>query len=204
MRNKAGIVCMVLGAALILAALFLFLWNRQEDHQAGEAADHILSQVIEEVGQADDAGETEEPSYPDPYDPEMTVTEIDGYGYIGYLSIPAIDLELPVMSEWDYTRMKITPCRYTGSTKTDDLVIAGHNYTRHFGSLKSLSVGDAVYFTDMDGKVWAYEVAVMEVLAPTAVEDMTDSGYDLTLFTCTYGGQSRVTIRCERVAEGAE
>ena len=27
---------------------------------------------------------------------------------------------------------------------------------------------------------------------------MTDSGFDLTLFTCNYSGQARVTVRCNR------
>ena len=36
------------------------------------------------------------------------------------------------------------------------------------------------------------------VVSFTAVEEMTAGEYDLTLFTCTYGGQSRVTVRCDR------
>jgi hypothetical protein len=30
---------------------------------------------------------------------------------------------------------------------------------------------------------------------------MTDGEYDLTLFTCTYGGKSRVTVRCMEASE---
>ena len=37
---------------------------------------------------------------------------------------------------------------------------------------------------------------VVDVLAPEVVEEMKDAGNDLTLFTCTYGGASRVTVRC--------
>lgn len=126
------------------------------------------------------------------------MVEIDGYGYVGYLTIPALGLELPVMAEWDYARLRLAPCRYSGSTKTGDLVIAAHNYARHFGSLQTLLAGDEVRFTDMDGVVTVYEVAAVEILQPTAVEEMTAGEYDLTLFTCTYGGQSRVTVRCDR------
>ena len=176
---------MVLGTVLVLAALSLFLWNRREDSEAGASAENILSQVMEQIGAAVQG-------------PEV---EIDGYAYVGYLSIPTLELELPVMSEWDYTRLKTAPCRYAGSTKTDDLVICAHNYTRHFGPIRNLVAGDTVYFTDMDGEVWKYEVAAVDILAPTDVEDMTAGDYDLTLFTCTYGGKSRVTVRCQRAAE---
>lgn len=193
---------MVLGAVLVLAALSLFLWNQRKNNEAGTAAEEILPQVIKQIETPDTVQEPEEePSYPDPYDPAMTEVEIDGYAYVGYLSIPALELELPVMSEWDYTRLKTAPCRYAGSTKTDDLVICAHNYTRHFGPIRNLTPGDTVIFTDMDGVVWQYQVTVVDILAPTAIEDMTASGYDLTLFTCTYGGASRVTVRCERAAE---
>lgn len=105
------------------------------------------------------------------------------------------------MSEWDYTRLKIAPYRYVGSTKTDNLVIAAHNYERHFGTISSLKIGDEVYVTDMDGVVSSYQVAETDILQPTEVEEMTSGDYDLTLFTCTYGGKTRVTVRCDRAQE---
>lgn len=194
MRRKLGGIVMIFGAALVLAALSLFLWNGYENAQAGASVEEILPKVIEEIQESSEDNGV----YPDPYTDKMTEVEIDGYAYIGYLSIPALDLELPVMSEWSYPQLKISPCRYAGSTKTDDLVIAAHNYTRHFGTIKNLSPGDAVYFTDMDGMVSVYEVAEIDTLSPTDIEEMTDSGFALTLFTCTYSGQSRVTVRCDR------
>ena len=197
MRNKLGTICMILGTVLILAALSLFLWNRREAEQAGEAAADILPQVVEQIAET----AAEAPAPPDPFDPTMTEAEIDGYLYIGYLSIPALGLELPVMSEWDYNRLNIAPCRYSGSTKTDDLVIAAHNFAQHFGGLSGLSGGEQVIFVDMDNVVSAYTVVAVEILPPTAVEEMTNGEYDLSLYTCTYGGQSRVTVRCQRPSE---
>lgn len=205
MRNKIGTLLMGLGTVLVLAVLSLFLWNEQEAREAERSAEHILPRLVEEIeqestGLAPEDGENAA-DYPDPYDPAMTEVVIDGYAYIGYLSIPSLGLELPVMSEWDYTRLKIAPCRYSGSTKTDDLVIAGHNYARHFSPIKGLKEGETVYFVDMDGVRSDYQVASVEVLAPTAVEEMTSGTYDLTLFTCTYGGRSRVAVRCQRTGE---
>lgn len=187
---------MILGIVSILAALSLFLWNQREDRQAGASAENVLSKVIEQIETAREYSQNT--PYPNPYDTVMTEVEIDGYAYIGYLSIPAAKLELPVMSEWDYTRLRIAPCRYFGSTKSDNLVIAGHNYSRHFRPIKNLSQGDAVVFEDMDGIVSYYTVVEVEVLTPADTEEMIAGDYDLTLFTCNYGGQSRVTVRCNR------
>lgn len=112
-----------------------------------------------------------------PLDPNMPTVEIDGYGYVGYLSVPSVGLELPVMAEWDYDRLKIAPCRQFGSSRTDDLVIAAHNYTSHFGRLSRVSAGDEVTFTDMEGIVNAYAVAAFEEVNPTLVEDIERSGH---------------------------
>ena len=76
------------------------------------------------------------------------------------------------------------------------MVIAAHNYRSHFGRLKDLPQGEEVIFTDMDGNVFRYRTAEMEILSPFAVEEMTSGDWDMTLFTCTVGGQSRVTVRC--------
>lgn len=199
MKDRIGTICMLLGAVLLLAALSLFLWNRNEDAQAKKSVAQVLPKLIEQLETSDDVGQDGELSYPDPYDPMMAEVEIDGYDYIGYLSVPSLGLELPIMSEWDYNRLKIAPCRYSGSTKTNDLVLAAHNYTWHFGPIKELAIGDEVYFTDMDDVVTCYEVAAMETLSPVAVEEMSAGDWDLTLFTCTYSGQSRVAVRCDRV-----
>ena len=55
-------------------------------------------------------------------------------------------------------------------------------------------------FTDVSGAVHRYTVMQVETLAPTAVDEMTGGDWDLTLFTCTYSGQARVTVRCVKTA----
>lgn len=198
---------MILGAALLLGALSLFAYNWAEAARAEQASDALMPQIIEEIAkkkpeQTEDNLQSDwdvPEEFLDPSAFEMTEVEIDGYAYIGYLSIPALELELPIMAQWDYDRLQIAPCRYTGSVRGEDLVLLAHNYTWHFGKLSELSEGDLVIFTDMDGVQTNYEVVGRDVLAPIAVEEMTAGDFDLTLFTCTYGGKSRVTVYCDRV-----
>ncbi|NLD88289.1 MAG: sortase [Clostridiales bacterium] len=132
---------------------------------------------------------------------EMPAETVDDNSYIGVLEIPDLKLVLPVISEWSYPRLKIAPCRYMGSAYTNDLIISAHNYGSHFGKLKNLRAGDNVTFTDMDGNVFRYEVVELETLKATDVEEMESGDWDLTLFTCTVGGQNRITVRCELAAE---
>ena len=77
------------------------------------------------------------------------------------------------------------------------MVICAHNYAQHFGRLKELKTGEIALFTGLDGTVTRYAVAEVQVLDSSAVEDMISGDYPLTLFTCTYGGRSRVTVRCD-------
>lgn len=190
MRKKIGILLMSLGTLLLIGAMFLLLWNQNESRKAEENVKAVLHQIVEE---ADGNTHTE-----NLYDEQMPEKHIDGYDYIGYLTIPSLGIQLPVMSEWDYSRLRIAPCRYYGSIVTDNLVIAAHNYTSHFGKLRDVKIGEMVTFTNMNGNTIKYEVAEVNVFEATAVEDMTNGEFDLRLFTCTYGGKSRLTIGCLR------
>ena len=51
--------------------------------------------------------------------------------------------------------------------------------------------------------MFGYEVIELETLSPFAIEEMTGGNWDLTLFTCTVGGQYRVTVRCVLANGGA-
>lgn len=201
MRRKFGGFLIVLGTALILSALALFLYNQRQDDMAGDTSVNLLPQLLEEIQQREALSPTptgEPPSLDEAF--AMTEVVIDGYAYIGYLTIPALDLELPILSGWDNKRLQIAPCRYTGTLKEGNLVLMAHNFKKHFGRLSELTEGDSISFMDMDGVVTYYSVVAFDILDPYAVEEMTAGVYDLTLFTCTYGGQNRVTVYCDRMS----
>lgn len=132
--------------------------------------------------------------------------EINGEKYIGIITVPAIGVELPVMAEWSYPNLKHAPCRYKGSVQSDNLIICAHNYNSHFGGIRNLNTGDLISFTDCVGSVYSYEVVQIDEINGKDVEAMMKNAgdeWDLTIFTCTLGGQSRVTVRAE-AAEEAE
>lgn len=198
----------IIGAALLLAALLLWVFNLIQAARAGETAQNVLGDVKQVMASTvrptappapqptgtADAAETE-PTAPPAEMPTVTV----GYNdYIGYLHIPSQELELPVMSDWSYDKLNVAPCRQFGSYYTDDLVIAAHNFGSHFGKLKNLVPGDTVTFTDVTGADHNYTVASVQTLQPDAVDAVQNSGHALTLYTCTPGGATRVTVFCDR------
>lgn len=197
-----------LGILMILGALGLAGYNLWDAERAGKEADRITEKMIEGISESLEDDKTAAP-YVDPNTP-MPVKVIDGYEYIGILEIPSEGLSLPVMNEWDYTRLKISPCRFTGSYYADDLVICAHNYSRHLGALLNIGIGEDVYFTSVEGLTIHYVITNRETVEPTSVEQMIENtgnsetsllDWDMTLFTCNIGGQTRCAVRCSRVEE---
>lgn len=206
---------MILGVVLIVSALLLLSSNRQEDEEAGQEAEILMSyleswmQERERLHDAEGVSVEEGNSAAEDIAEEESVDssakketiDINGYEYIGYVEIPALELKLPVLSEWDYALLKFAPCRQHGSSETDDLVIAAHNYTTHFGRLNELTIGDALTFTDVDGTVNTYSVVKIDTVDPDAVDYVLNSEHALVLYTCTVSGKNRVAVFCDREVE---
>lgn len=193
-KRGRGTVWINAGLLLIAAALFLSVYNEWESREARDSARQVIAQLCDEL-----PTEAGEPTTLPDVRREMPVKTINGRDYIGVLSIPSLELELPVISQWDYPALKVAPCRYSGSLYQDNLIICAHNYASHFGKLKELQPGDIVLFTDMDEHVVTFQMVERETLNPMDAEGMEAGDWDLTLFTCTIDGQTRVTIRLERV-----
>ena len=201
MRKWIGVICIFLGVVCILSSVGFVVYNRWENKNAEE----IAKDLLEDVQSIMDEKQPEQPLPADtvnlPDDPEKIPTEmatvkVDGYDCIGVLSVPVLDLELPVLTDWSYAKLKKAPCHYYGTYYEKDFVIAAHNYQSHFGKLSELQPKDLILFTDVSGTVYCYEVVLLETLPGNATEEMITSGFALSLYTCTPGGASRITVRC--------
>ena len=199
MRAKLSAILIGLGILMILGAAGLLLYNQQESDRVASFSASIVPELSEYAAAARETASLP-PLVTDPLapQPEMPTAQIEGRRYTGVFSIPAIGYQVPVFDSCSESLLKLGACRFHGSTYQRDLVLCAHNYNRLYSLLTKLRPGDAVRFTDMDGFTWSYVVADLETLGPNMVEEMTDSGYDLSFFTCTYGGEARLTLRCVR------
>ena len=187
MRKWIGIICVLLGVVCLLSSVGFVAYNRWEDMNAKDIAQDLLEDIQSII----------EEKQPEQFLPEeMATVKVDGYECIGILSVPVLDLELPVLTDWSYAKLKKAPCHYYGTYYEKDFVIAAHNYKSHFGRLSELQAGDIVVFTDINNIEHYYEVVLLETLPKNATKEMITSGFDLSLYTCTLGGGSRVTVRC--------
>lgn len=176
---------------MIFCALSLLVFNNVQSKKAYENSLGVMEFLKSEIAENQNSEDKK-----DPFETEMTTFEIDGYEYIGYVKISKLNLDLPVMATIDKTRLKTAVCRYYGSVKTDNLILAAHNYRYHFGYLSKLTHGDEIIFTDVESNEYVYTVTSLETLLPSDTDKVKDSGDDLILYTCTYGGAKRVVVRC--------
>ena len=195
MKNKIGKALIGIGVFLILAAFILVLYNFYREYNAKKKVEKYLpklEKIIKDHSGGNNNADNEKSS---------KTMNIDGMNFLGILSVPSKNLELPILADYSYELLDTAPCRYSGSYDSDDLVIGGHNYRSHFSKLKSIKNGEEIFFTSFDGTVYKYSVLRVEILEPTQIEDLINKqntdDWDLTLFTCTSSGVARCVIRCK-------
>lgn len=203
-KNTKGRFLIALGAALVIAALSLVLYNCYHENQSKKAMDSALAQLEKVIPSepTDDSSPFDvfDDSFSDEEENQDDDTvELDGRIYMGIISFPTLGQEFPVIKGWNYTDMNVAPCRYAGTRAGKDLIICSHNYAGFFDKLDRLSSGDEVIFTDIYGIKFTYEVSYCELISGWNSDAMfvgAGEDWSLTLFTCTWSGYSRVTVRC--------
>lgn len=181
--NRRGTKIAIVGIILIIIALCFTIYNIYEDKRAYNKSNYVLDKITEEISEEN----------------KEEVITIDGNKYLGIISIPKIGIELPVYLDYSMEVLKYSPAVYSGNINDDNLVICAHNYKSHFGYLNKLSVGDIVVITNAKNKKYVYEVESIIISKPTDVTEVIDSEFDLTLFTCTASGNTRYTVRLNKI-----
>ena len=143
MKNRRGILLMLVGVVLILGAGGLLLYNNWQEKNSKE----FVSRVIDEFERLVDPFKRETMQLPK----QMQSVVIDGKEYIGSLDFPTLDQSFPILKNCNDELLKLAPCRYTGSYLKDNMIIAGHNYSSGFGLIKRLEIGDKVKILRIEG-----------------------------------------------------
>lgn len=200
LRKKPGKFLMFGGIIIFAAMIGCSIYQNHNEQVSDKAAEEMRVAYEAAMEEEDIPVQTGNIETADETEVTIPYVEVADEKCIGEIAIPAIDITLPVIRDCTSAGLKKAPCRYVGSTEDNSLIIAAHNYERHFGKISHLKAGDKVTFTDVQGIEYSYEVRLTETLGPYDVEKMKAGDWDLTLFTCTYGGQKRVTVRCSLVS----
>lgn len=191
---KKSQICKGIGIGCLCFSIALTCYNYYEDYHSYLLSLQIKDELYNDIDIQDDLQNENQ-------DRPMPTILIDGHYYIGILEIPSLQLSLPINEQWSYDYLKISPCCYYGSFYKNNMVIAGHNYSRHFNKIKKLRSGSEVYFIDVEGYQYHYQVMNIEVLEENENEYLIQENdeWDLSLFTCNYNGEKRVVLRCKKI-----
>ena len=228
MRKKRDIIITCVFGFIFLAGLSVMLyptfanwWNHRHQTRA-------VSAYKEEVAKLDN-GETERllneaHAYNEKlsrlYAPFTSFDEIPGYedilnisgtGIMGYVSIPSINVELPIYHGTSDGVLQIASGHIQGSSlpvggPSTHAVISGHRglpSARLFTDLDQIVEGD-IFTINVLNEVYTYEVERILIIRPEETDKLAIfPGEDIvTLMTCTpYGVNShRLLIRGHRIA----
>lgn len=123
----------------------------------------------------------------------------------GIIEIPKIELYYPIFSCLSEELLKVSPCKFSGEslTQNDNICIAGHNYDNSlfFSKISSLNNDDEIFIFDNIGSRYIYHITnIYEVnsddLSPIFDYDKTKK--ILTLVTCNNRNSNRIIVRAEQ------
>lgn len=149
----------------------------------------------------------------DPWSYEQPGIDLTEYGLegnvIGFVSIPKMDVELPILLGANAENMRegavhLTETSYPIGGENTNSVIAAHrgaSETDMFRHIEKLELGDEVIIENFR-ETLVYEVVELRIIAPTDVDQLLiQEGRDMvTLFTCHPYPQNyqRYVVFCER------
>lgn len=135
---------------------------------------------------------------------------VSGMGIMGYITIPVINVQLPIYHGTSEEVLNVAAGHLQGSSlpvggDATHAVISAHRglpSARLFSDLDRINVGDTFTITILD-EILTYEVEEINIVLPTEVSKLAiTSGNDyVTLMTCTpYGINShRLLVRAHRI-----
>ena len=143
-------LCIGLGAGLLtVAAVALAIWQ-WNIHTWEQKAQSYVSTITAQIPAPQNAVPEERS------DNAMPVLSIDGVDFVGILEMPRYGSALPVGADWG--NVSENPCLFDGSVYDRTIQIGATTQVGQYDFYREISVGDSVFFTDMEGNRFSYEV----------------------------------------------
>ena len=191
MKNKRlrfPVIILLAGVLLIAAVVIYFSVNAIESAKARKQNEQILDRINTFIPEPHQ-GIVEEGR-----DNFMPVLSIDGTDYIGIITVPAYNTELPVASVWNEKNSKRLITRYFGTLQEGNLVLGADNAYGLFDFSKEITKDDRIFFTDMEGIIYSYVVEDVIHTRNISEENLTYDG--LTIFIRSKASSNCIVVYC--------
>ena len=130
--------------------------------------------------------------------------KLKGFEIVGKIEIPKLKVEKYILSNTTSKSLKVSVTKVCGPdiNKIGNFCIAGHNYNKIFGKIKTLEKKDKIILTDVYGDSIIYEIYDIYKTSPkdtSCLNQDTNSEKELTLITCTAGATKRVILKAVEI-----
>lgn len=182
-------VFIMIGSGLLAASIaLLFVWQ-QSIHKSEQKANGYVGVIRELIPEPQGAAPEER------RDNTMATVSIDGVDFVGILELPQYASVLPVCADWKNPTKY--PCRFSGSVYDRTIQIGATSQKGQFDFYRDISVGDRVFFTDMEGNRFSYTVADMRYAQNADQSTLQRKDASLTLFIKNIYAFEYIIIDCD-------
>ena len=150
MKKQTKRIFVLIGVCLLIAAALVPAFWQWGIHRARQEAVTYVQTIRTLIPEPQDAAPEEK------QDNTMSVLSVEGTNFVGILEMPAFGSALPVCADWG--KVSDYPCRLGGSVYDGTLQIGATSQKGQYDFYREISVGDCLYFTDMEGNRFSYAV----------------------------------------------
>ncbi len=182
-------ICIWAGVCLLIIAIGVLIFWQWSIHTSARKAEYYVNTLHSLMPESQGAVPEER------RDNTMSTLSIDRIDFVGLLEIPRYGSALPVCADWG-TPAKY-PCQFYGSIYNRTMQIGGTSQKGQFDFYREISVGDAVYFTDMEGNRYAYAVKDIRYEKSADQTALQKKDASLTLFIKNIYALDYIIIFCD-------
>ena len=167
-------VCFWAGVCLLLAAIIvLILWQWAIYTAEQKTAEYV--NIIRELIPDPQGAVPDERS-----NNAMPILSVEETDFVGIIEMPRYGSVLPVCATWG--SLSQYPCCFSGNIHNRTMQIGGTSQMGQYDFYREISVGDAVFFTDMEGNRYTYAVTDLHYAKNANQTTLRRKNAALTLF----------------------